>query len=297
MSSVDLSLLTLPDVIETLDFEAILADCKSYLISIYPDIEPMLALESEPALKILQTMAYRELLLRARYNDEARAVLLAFSTGSDLDHIGITYFNGEQRLVITAADLTVNLPIAEELESDSNYRQRLILKPESYSVAGPTGAYQFHALSASGQVKSVGVYSPEAGTTAVYILSNIGTGVPTQALLDIVSATLNQETIRPQSEDVLVYPASIVNYAIDIDLTLYQGANEELILAQANTALIKYASDFHILNAEITASAQVSRVHLSGVKKTVVNTPEIICTTGQAPYCTGINIRVAGVEA
>ena len=74
---VDIAQLGTPDVIETLSFETLLAELKADLVSRYPDIANTIDLESEPTVKLLEVAAYRELQLRARYNDEARALLLA----------------------------------------------------------------------------------------------------------------------------------------------------------------------------------------------------------------------------
>ncbi|EMA1803187.1 baseplate assembly protein, partial [Cronobacter turicensis] len=64
MPTIDLSQLPAPDVVEELDFEAILAERKATLISLYPEEEQdaiarTLALESEPVVKLLQENAYR----------------------------------------------------------------------------------------------------------------------------------------------------------------------------------------------------------------------------------------------
>ena len=53
MSTITLSQLPQPDVIEVLDFETILAERKAYFVSLYPadqqaSVEATLALESEP---------------------------------------------------------------------------------------------------------------------------------------------------------------------------------------------------------------------------------------------------------
>lgn len=299
MANIDLSLLAPPEIIESLDFETILADCKAYLISIYPEAEAMLDLESEPMVKTVEVWAYRELLLRSRYNDEARALLLALSKGTDLDHIGITYYDGELRLLVSSGDALAVPPIAEVWEKDDDFRQRLALKPESYSVAGPRDAFKFHGLSASGQVKDIGVTSPTPGTTSIYVLSRSGSGVPDSTIITAVSTRLNGEEIRPLSEEVLVYPATITNYSLNIQLTLYPGASSELAISAAQTALAAYADAHHRLDAEITISAIIAAAHVAGVKRTVVVSPsaEITCDVGHAPYCTGITVTVIGVEA
>jgi len=296
-NGVDLSLLPAPEVIEALSFEAILAALKADLIARHPAAADVIDLESDPIVKLLEVAAYRETLLRARLNDEARALLLAYSTGSDLDHIGATYYQ-ETRLVITPADPLAIPPVAEVLESDDDYRQRLALKPESYSVAGPTEAFKYHALSADGNVKSASVTSPIPGTTTVYVLSRIGNGVPDAGLLATVTAALNAETIRPLSEEVLVEAATLANYAIDVSLTVYPGPAGEAALAAAQAALAKLAADSHTLDRDVTLSAITAAAQQPGVKRAVVNSPaaEVVCGIGEAPWCTGITVTVAGVE-
>jgi phage-related baseplate assembly protein len=297
--TIDLSLLPAPEVIDTLSLEALIAEYKADFVARYPAAADTIDLESEPIVKLLEVAAYRETVLRARYNDEARALLLAHSTGTDLDHIGITYYDGEERLVITPADPLAVPPVAAVYELDADFRTRLALKPESYSVAGPTGAYLFHALSASGQVKSASVTSPHGGTTEVFILSRTGSGVPDQALLDVVAAALNDESIRPLSEEVIVSPAEVVNYTIDVSLILYPGPSGEIVLQAAQTALAKLAAAQHRCDGDVIDTAIDAAAHQTGVKKVIKNSPaaDVVCGPGQAPYCTGITVTIAGVEA
>ena len=61
MAVIDLSQLPAPDVVETLDFETILAERKATLVSLYPEDEQeavarALTLESEPLVKYLERM-------------------------------------------------------------------------------------------------------------------------------------------------------------------------------------------------------------------------------------------------
>lgn len=84
MSTITLSQLPQPDVIEVLDFETILSERKAYFVSLYPAdqqaaIATTLSLESEPITKLLQENAYRELILRQRINDAAVANMLAWA--------------------------------------------------------------------------------------------------------------------------------------------------------------------------------------------------------------------------
>lgn len=297
--NVDLSLLPAPEVIEALAYESILQALKDDYIARYPAGADTIDLESEPVVKLLETAAYRELLIRARYNDEARALLLAFATGGNLDHIGITYFNGTERLTITPADNATVPPTPAVMETDDDYRLRLQLQPESESVAGPREAFRFHAISADGQIKDASVTSPIAGTTEVFVLTHTGSGIPGAPLLATVAAALNGETIRPLSEEVIVSLPTIVNYALHVELTLFSGPSTEIVIAAVNAALSTFTAAHHRLGADIIRSAIDAAAHQSGVKKVVIASPlaDIVCAAGEAPWCTGIAVDVVAIES
>ena len=92
--SLDLEQLPPPKIIEELDFDAILAAMKADFIARYPEYTADFA--SDPVAKLLEAASYREMLIRQRVNDAARSNLLAFATGTDLDHLASFY--GVQRL-------------------------------------------------------------------------------------------------------------------------------------------------------------------------------------------------------
>ena len=295
--TVDLSTLPAPEVVETLVFEAIVADIKADYIARYPAGADVIDLESEPIVKLIESFAYRELTLRARYNDEAKALLLAWATWADLDHLGATYYQ-EARLTVTPADNTTIPPTPAVMETDADYRQRLALKPESWSTAGPRDAFKFHAISADGQIKDASVTSPQGGTTQIYVLTRTGTGIPDATLLATVSGAVNGETVRPLSEEVLVSAPTIVNYSLDIALTLFAGPSTEVVRQAVETALQQFAATSHRLGNDIIRSAIDAAAHVAGVKKVVINSPaaDVICTPAQAPYCTGNTVTVAAIE-
>lgn len=296
--TIDLASLAAPEVVETVVFETIVQQIKDDIVARQPDLADVVDLESEPMVKLIEAFAYRELLIRARYNDEAKALMLAFAIDADLDHIGATYYQ-EERLVVTPADNTTIPPTPAVMESNTDYRNRLALKPESWSVAGPRDAFKFHAISADGQIKDASVTTPEGGTTEVFILTRTGNGLPTAPQIATVIGALNGETVRPLSEAVLVTAPTIVDYTLDIDLTLFPGPSTELVTSAVQTALAAFAANNHRLGADIIRSAIDAAAHVAGVKKVVITAPaaDIVCTDGQAPYCTAITVNVAAIEA
>ncbi|HDL8287275.1 TPA: baseplate J/gp47 family protein, partial [Yersinia enterocolitica] len=207
MATIDLSLLPPPFVVEELDYETLLAERKATLISLYPEeqraaVAHTLSLESEPLVKLLQENAYREVILRQRVNDAARAVMVAYAVGRDLDQLGAN--NNVERLVIIPADPTAIPPIDAVMESDADFRLRIPQAFEALSVAGPTGAYEAHARSADGRVADASALSPSPACVTVTVLARAGNGEASPELLDIVRAVLNDEDVRPVADRVTV---------------------------------------------------------------------------------------------
>ncbi|MHA1540020.1 MAG: baseplate assembly protein [Alphaproteobacteria bacterium] len=154
---IDLSKLPAPEVVENIDYETLLQEYYSTFIGKDAGYDALL--ESDPAIMVLQTTAYREMLTRHRINEAAKSSLLAYATGSDLDQKAVGY--GVSRL---------------EGEDDNRLRYRCQLSLEGFSTAGPVGGYTFHALSASVRVKSVSVDSPSPGQVLITALSTEGDG-------------------------------------------------------------------------------------------------------------------------
>lgn len=298
-TAIDLSLLPAPDVIEPLDFESILAARKARLISLYPadeqaDIAARLALESDPLNKSLQENAYREIVLRQRINDAARAVMLAYATGPDLDHLGAR--DDVERLVIDPGDSSAVPPRAPVHEDDMSFRRRIQLSPEGYTTAGSQMGYVYHGLGADPDVADVSAVSPAPGVVTVYVLSRTGDGSASEALIAAVAAALNAETVRPMTDQVAVQSASIVPYAIVAELVLYPGPDAAVVRAAALAAAEAYAAAQHAMRRDVTLSGLYAALHQPGVQRVDLTSPSanLVIGTGEASYCTGITLTVAG---
>jgi phage-related baseplate assembly protein len=295
-SAIDLSLLPVPDVVETLDFEAILAAMKADLAARAPELAAVLALESEPVVKLLEVAAYREVLLRARVNDAARAVTLARAVGTDLDNLAALF--GVVRLVISPGNPSAIPPVPPTLESDADLRRRAQLALEGFSTAGPEGAYVFHALSAAADVLDVSAVSPSPGDVLVTVLSRTGSGAAPAPLLATVAAALNADDVRPLCDNVVVQSASIVSYAITATLYFYPGPDSAVVMAAAQAAATAYAAAQHRLGRDVTRSGLFAALHQPGVQRVDLAAPAASLTIGsaQASWCTGITLTNGGVD-
>lgn len=293
-TAVDLSRLPFPAVVEPLDFETIFAAMRADLLLRYPAFSALL--ESDPAYKLLEVAAYRELILRQRINDAAKAVTLAYAVGSDLDQIAARY--NVARLLITPANPSALPPVPAVYESDTDLRRRVQLAFEGLSTAGPVGAYLFHTLGADGDVLDASVESPTPGLVVVSVLARSGDGTASAALQAAVDAALNAESVRPLTDQVQVRSATIVPFAVEALLTLYPGPDAAVVLADAQARLNAYTAANHRLGRDITRAGLIAALCTAGVQNVALATPatDIEITPAQAPWCTGTSVTVGGFD-
>ncbi|MEO0036237.1 MAG: hypothetical protein RLZZ501_2260 [Pseudomonadota bacterium] len=320
-AAIDLSSLPAPDVVETIEYETILAALKADFLARYSDYTAG-DLESDPAAKILETAAYRETILRQRVNDAARARNLVFAEGDDLAALGADA--GVYRLTLTAATADT----AEVLEADEDFKRRIQLAPESLTTAGPSGSYVFAALTAGETPVSITVASPasgtvtltytydestslsarikhatadmgdEAGTVLVTLLGRSGAGAVDDDTIATVAANLSSKSVRPLCDAVTVQAAEILSYRVVAVLEIYDGLDADTIKAAALAAWEKVAAARHALGESVTDSVVKGALHVSGVKTvTLDDWSDVVCDDSQAPYCTGTTLSTTAETA
>lgn len=295
---IDLAQLPDPQVVEAIDYEALLAERKAYFISLHPveqqaAVAATLALESEPVTKLLQESAYRETLLRQRVNEAALATMLAKAKGPDLDQAAA---NVEvERLLVTPANPNAVPPVAAVYESDDSLRERAQMAWEGLSTAGPRNSYIFHARSADGRVADATAESPSPAVVVVTVQALLGDGTADAELLAIVNAYLSAEDRRPVADRLTVQGASVLPFAVTAELHLAtNGPEAEPIRAAAEARLSAYVHQRRRLGVEVTESAIHAALHVEGVRKVeLVGWADITPTPAQAAYCTAISVSVA----
>lgn len=288
--ALDLSALPPPAVVEQLDYETILAAMIADLQARLPGFDALL--ESEPLIKLLEIQAYREMVLRQNFNDRARGLLLAFATETNLDHLAALF--GLTRAVVTPANPATGA--AAVLESDVALRRRILLAPDSWSIAGPEGAYVFHALTADPTLSDASATSPSPGEVVVALLSATGNGTASPAQIAAVTAVVNADGIRPLTDHVTVQSAAIVNFAVEAEITIYSGPDFNTILAAAQDSLESFIASARRLGRDVPRSALVAALHVGGVERVELILPaaDVAITPVQAPHCTGITLIPQG---
>ncbi|ECF9070490.1 TPA_asm: baseplate assembly protein [Salmonella enterica subsp. enterica serovar Muenchen] len=297
MPTVDLSQLPQPAIIEALDFEVILAEIKQFMISRFPEelrpaVAAALELESEPLNIIAQAFAWRELLLRQRINDGAAACMLSHSISTDLDNIASNM--GTRRLVITPATDTTDAV----MESDTALRMRAQAAFDGLSVAGPTGAYEYFAKSASGNVADAKAVSPSPAVVVISVLSTEGDGTATPELLATVKDALSAEDRRPVGDRLTVQSAEIVNYNINARLFFYPGPESEPIQNAAHDALQAWITLQGKIGRDVARSAIMAALHVQGIQRVELTEPatDIVISDTQAARCASVTLEKGGTD-
>lgn len=329
-TAVDLSQLPAPDVVETLSYEAIFAARLAEYIALTEAAGQVYTalVESDPIYILIQAAAYRELVWRQRVNDAARAVMVAYAVKSDLDQLAAGF--GVKRLQLAPGDPEHSIP--PTMENDTDLRRRIILAPEGFSVAGPEGAYIYHALSASGDVLDASATSsspddiralvldvlntngasPELvtamtaamdaaiwpGSVVVSVLSRLASGEADAALVAAVAAVLDADNVRPLTDFVTVQSATIIEYTVEATIYTYAGPDSAVVLAASRARLDAYVEESHRIGRDITKSGLYSVLHSPGVQRVELTAPvaDIVVDRTQAAYCTGITIISGGVD-
>lgn len=276
---VDMSQLPAPTIIETLSFEDIFEELLVDFKSKDPTYDALV--ESDPVIIALECAAYREVLLRNRINEAAKACLLAYAVGTDLDNHAAFY--GLTR---------------QEGESDDRLRYRTQLAAEALTTAGSEKSYLFHALSADSRVKSASVKSPDPGEVLVTIMSTEDDGVASQDLIDTVETYLSSEEVRPLTDHVEVQAAEMVEYEINAQVYMYLSPSMSITEQECRDALDRYLAKNSTIGNTIARSGIFDALHTEGVQKVVLTDPDddVETTKEQAPQCTNITLEFITID-
>lgn len=290
-TTVDLTLLDPPDIVEALDYEVIFERKLATLAELDPEFNALV--ESDPAYKILQLSAYDEMMLRQRINESCRALMLAYAQDADLDQIAANF--GVQSLVAAPGDPSAIPPVPETYESNEDLRRRVQLSFEGFTTAGSQGSYVFAALNASGLVRDANADSLVPGEVLVYVLSREGNGTASEQLIEVVRTAVNAEKVRPMTDKVTVLSAAVNEYEIEAVITTYPGPDSEVVRAAAQTAAQTYVDAMHRMAYDVTLSGLYAALHQAGVQRVDLIQPAatIVNGEGQASYCTSIAVTVA----
>ncbi|MET3831034.1 phage-related baseplate assembly protein [Paenibacillus sp. DS2363] len=176
--------------------------------------------------------------------------------------------------VQSVSNITLSSGGAEE-ESNDAYRERIRSAPESFSVAGPEGAYEYWAKTASAAIIDVSVESPAPGEILLTPLL-VGGEIPTQDILDAVYASASARNVRPLTDLVTARAPEVVQY--NVGLTYYIRAGRATEAATIQAAVTDAVNGFIIwqksrLGRGVNPSELISRVMAAGAQRVAVTEP------------------------
>jgi len=165
-----------------------------------------------------------------------------------------------------------------DIEADDPYADRIHLAPEKFSVAGPDGAYEYWAKTASQLIIDVSVRSPSEGVVEVRPLMQ-GGAMPGQEILDAVDSVLNIREIRPLTDHVITMAPEQISY--EIDVTYWINTDDDKIAigiqAKVNQAITDYRTwQKSKLGRDIDPSELTTRVKNAGAKRAIATLPEYL---------------------
>ena len=319
---IDLSLLPPPDVVESVDFEELYQETLGIFREFMED-QWTAALESDPVVKLMEVMAYREMLTRARVNAAAKASLLAFAKGNDLVNRAADY--GVEKLVIRPADPDAVPPIEAVMEGDEALRYRTRLSLEALSVAGSSGAYEYHGLSASAELTNVSVDSPRfigaeltpavraqlppgaivvvcdydaglanplPGDVSVAILPSPISTTPVAQLVAKVKAALSAEEVRPITDRPRVAAGLPAEFKVEAELQIEEGPDQDVVKGTARAGLDAAIAEARRLQGQLPLSAIYAALHVTGIRSVTLKQPAagVVCDKRHYPSCTSVTL-------
>lgn len=245
------------------------------------------SLQTDPAVILTQSAAYRDLLRRHEIDDAVAQTYLGSAIDAMLDQRAADY--GVLRRVVQFADPFTGAP--EIKEDDDSLRLRARLAWEALSVAGPVGAYVFHTLDAHPGAFDAKAYGPESGFVSpgevlVVVQGRDGNGVPSDGVIDAVAARLDArfvvygnnttvdrtvrdlQAVRPLGAKVTVVAAQALTYDVTATLYVDPHGDREVIRAAALTSLQAYQESRRRIGSRVPKSgleAALALVSQSGV--------------------------------
>ena len=279
-SAIDLSALP-PLELHPVDFAAELELVVGRLSAAHAALADTIGLESDPARKIAEEIAFLRGLANSAANHAIRQGMLATASGSALDHLaGI-------------------VPLLREPgESDDDFRARIQFAPEGFSVAGPVAGYIFHVLRGVPGLLDLTVETRQdtpdlpPGEVHLYVLDPDQPG--SDASHAAVSAVLSEDIV-PDTDLVRVMAPAVTAYDVEAELTFEGGPGKAEALARAEAAVRALAAARTRINAGINRAELTAAIIGPGVVNCTLVQPaaDIAAVPRTAPVLGAVSLTEA----
>lgn len=199
---------------------------------------------------------------------------------------------------VVAVTNTVRTYGGADRESDDSLKDRVFKAPNSYSTAGPSGAYEYYAKLADPTISDVFTDSPSPGNVDVYIICN--GAIPDASMIQKVGSFLQTRTIRPLTDNVTVKAPTADVYNVEFTYYIPSSSKSavEAIQADVNTAVSIYNSwQTEKIGRDINPSYLIQKIMQAGAKRVEVTAPAFKILNNTTIAKTGtVTVTYGGVE-
>jgi phage-related baseplate assembly protein len=182
------------------------------------------------------------------------------------------------------------------VEDDSSLRERIFRKPESFSVAGPIGAYEYFTKECNPSIIDVSVTSQNPGEVLVCFILSSGE-LPGATLTAEVLEYLSDDTRRPLTDNVTVQAPTTISY--NIDLTYYIKSSNKASASSIQSAVTAAVEKYRLwqkskIGRDINPDYLQYLIYAAGAKRVVITSPLFTALTATQVALEGVIIATYG---
>lgn len=238
---------------------------------------------------------------------ELRGEVLATCTTAGA--IGNGYVAGQITTIVTpmtfleSATNTTTSSGGADKEDDDEYADRIRLAPNSYSVAGPKKAYEYHTQTVSSAIIDVKPTTVRGtGEVKLYILLE-GGELPNKDIIELVEAYFEVGDKTPMTDYVQVLAPTVKEYQINVDywintddISVGETIRKEVDIAVEDYRLWQQTA----IGRDIDPGELISRVKTAGAGKidfsTLTPASYVELADGEVAQCTGVVVNFKGYK-
>lgn len=161
-------------------------------------------------------------------------------------------------------------------ESEESFRERIFFAPSSYSVAGPSNAYEYWVKQYnSAAIEDVVIYEPMEAVVDIRILL-LGGKIPSTTFCNGCLQYLKENPIIPLTDQYMVAPPDIVKYKLKATYYIAKSDISNVTIIQDS---VEAAKDTYLnwqktkIGRDINPDTLVEFVRAAGGKRVVIESP------------------------
>lgn len=199
---------------------------------------------------------------------------------------------------VTAVANTSQTAGGTDRENDDSLKERAYEMPNSYSTAGPTGAYAYFTKQVDQSISDVVIRSDTPGVVNIIFVTD--SGMPDEALIKKVGAALEDRSIRPLTDKVEVSAPEAHVYNIDLTYYIPSSGKASVAAIQENiTAAVNIYNSWQTekIGRDINPSYLIQKIMEAGAKRVVVTSPVFATLDNGTIASTGnVTVKYGGLE-